>query len=84
MSDPYLGEIRLFAFPRVPVGWMACDGQSLQVSEYDALFTILGTTYGGDGNQTFNLPDLRGRVPLGQGQAQDGTAYKLGESAGED
>jgi microcystin-dependent protein len=84
MSDPFLGEIRLFAFPRVPDGWLACDGQTLSISQFDALYTILGTTYGGDGTQTFNLPDLRGRVPLGQGQAPGGAAYVLGEIAGED
>src|SRR5690349_18654375 len=84
MSDPFLGEIRLFAFPRVPVGWLACSGQTLPISQFDALYTILGTTYGGDGTQTFNLPDLRGRVPLGQGQAPGGAAYVLGEIAGED
>src|SRR5690348_572173 len=84
MSDPFLGEIRLFAFPRTPDGWLACNGQVLQVSQFDALVTILGTTYGGDGTQTFNLPGLRGRVPLGQGQAQGGPTYKLGEAAGED
>lgn len=84
MSDPYIGEIRLFAFPRVPDGWLACDGQSLPISQYDTLYAILGTTYGGDGIQTFNLPDLRGRVPLGQGQAPGGAAYVLGEVDGED
>jgi microcystin-dependent protein len=84
MSDSYLGEIRLFAFPRVPDGWLACDGQTLPISQFDALFTILGTTYGGDGTTTFNLPDLRGRVPLGQGQAPGAAAYVLGEVDGED
>ncbi|MGJ5136000.1 MULTISPECIES: phage tail protein [unclassified Bradyrhizobium] len=84
MSDPFLGEIRLFAFPRIPDGWLACDGSSLSISNYDALYTILGTTYGGDGIQTFNLPDLRGRVPLGQGTPPGGATYVLGEVAGED
>jgi microcystin-dependent protein len=64
MSDPFLGEIRLFAFPRVPDGWLACDGSLQSIANYDALYTILGTTYGGDGVQTFALPDLRGRVPV--------------------
>ncbi|CCD97793.1 tail fiber protein [Bradyrhizobium sp. STM 3809] len=84
MSDPFLGEIRLFAFPRVPDGWLACNGSSLSISNYDALYAVIGTTFGGDGVQTFNLPDLRGRVPLGQGTTQDGTTYVIGELAGED
>ncbi|MGJ5204924.1 phage tail protein [Bradyrhizobium sp. HKCCYLR20261] len=84
MSDPFLGEVRLFAFPRIPDGWLACDGQSLSISTYDALYAVIGTTYGGDGVQTFNLPDLRGRVPIGQGQAPGGPFYVLGEMAGED
>lgn len=84
MTTPYLGEIRLFAFPRVPIGWMACNGQPLPISEFEALFTVIGTTYGGDGSQTFNLPDLRGRVPINQGQSQSGQTYVLGQIAGED
>lgn len=67
MSDPYLGEIRLFAGNFAPVGWNLCDGTALSIAQNDALFNLLGTTYGGDGINTFNLPDLRGRVPVGQG-----------------
>lgn len=86
MSDQYLGEIRLFAFPRVPTGsgWMACNGQSLPISQYQALYAVIGTTYGGDGVQTFNLPDLQGRVAIGQGQGPALPNYIIGQSAGEE
>ena len=67
MSDAYLGEIRLFAGNFAPSGWALCQGQTLPISEYSALFTLLGTTYGGNGTTTFNLPDLRGRVVVHQG-----------------
>jgi microcystin-dependent protein len=83
MSEPYVGEIRLFAFPRVPDGWLACNGQSLPVSNFDALYAVIGTTYGGD-SSNFNLPDLRGRVPLGYGSGGSQPAYVLGQMAGED
>ena len=84
MSDQYVGEIRLFAFPRVPDGWLPCNGQPLSISQYQVLYTIIGTTYGGDGVQTFNAPDLRGRVPLHQGQGQNLPVYVLGQNGGED
>jgi microcystin-dependent protein len=84
MSDQYVGEIRLFAFPRVPVGWLPCNGQSIPISQFDVLFAIIGTTYGGDGVQTFNVPDLRGRVPIGQGQGRTLPPAVLGQMAGED
>lgn len=64
MSDPYIGEIRQVAFHFAPRGWAMCDGQLLSISQNEALFSILGTTYGGDGRTTFALPDLRGRVPI--------------------
>lgn len=67
MSDPYLGEIRNFGFNFAPVGWLQCQGQLLPISQYNALFALLGITYGGNGTQTFGLPDLRGRVPVGAG-----------------
>jgi microcystin-dependent protein len=79
MADPFIGEIRLFGFPRVPDGWLACSGQSVSIGQYEALYTLIGTTYGGDGVQTFQLPDLRGRVPIGQG----GT-FVVGQNAGEE
>ena len=65
--DPILGEIRLFAGTFAPQGWAACDGQLLPIAEYTALFSLIGTTYGGDGETTFALPDLRGRVPVHMG-----------------
>jgi microcystin-dependent protein len=67
MAQPYIGEIRMFAGNFAPAGWMFCQGQLLPISEYETLFVLLGTTYGGDGESTFALPDLRGRVPVHQG-----------------
>ena len=67
MSEPYLGEVRIFAFNFVPKGWLMCNGQQLPINQNQAIFSILGTTYGGNGTTTFNLPDLRGRVPLHMG-----------------
>lgn len=68
MPEPFVGEIRLFAGNFAPSGWAFCDGQLLPISEYEVLFNLIGTTYGGDGVNTFALPDLRGRVPVHQGQ----------------
>ena len=65
MSDPFLGELRLFALPFAPRGWAACDGQVLEIARNEALFSLIGTTFGGDGKATFALPDLRGRTPIG-------------------
>lgn len=67
MAQPYIGEIRIFAGNFAPAGWMFCEGQLLPISEHEALFTLIGTTYGGDGQSTFVLPDLRGRLPIHQG-----------------
>jgi microcystin-dependent protein len=67
MSQPYVGEIRMFAGNFNPAGWMFCQGQLLPISEYETLFNLIGTTYGGDGQSNFALPDLRGRLPLHQG-----------------
>lgn len=67
MSLPYVGEIRLFAGNFAPAGWMFCEGQLLPISENETLFNLIGTTYGGDGQSTFALPDLRGRLPIHQG-----------------
>jgi len=69
MAQPYVGEIRMFAGNFAPAGWMFCEGQLLPISEYDTLFQLIGTTYGGDGQSTFALPDLRGRLPLHQGNS---------------
>ena len=67
MAQPYVGEIRMFAGNFAPAGWMFCEGQLLPISENETLFNLIGTTYGGDGESTFALPDLRGRVPIHQG-----------------
>jgi microcystin-dependent protein len=67
MAQPYVGEIRMFAGNFAPAGWMFCEGQLLPISEYETLFNLIGTTYGGDGQSTFALPDLRGRIPIHQG-----------------
>jgi microcystin-dependent protein len=64
MAQPYVGEIRMFAGNFAPAGWMFCEGQLLPISEYETLFNLIGTTYGGDGQSTFGLPELRGRIPL--------------------
>src|SRR5438552_234549 len=80
--DPILGSIALFGFGFVPRGWAACDGSVLSIGQNSALFSLLGTTYGGDGVSTFALPDLRGRMPLGQGQGQGLSPQPLGALAG--
>jgi len=67
MAQPYVGEIRIFAGNFAPAGWMFCEGQLLPISEFETLFNLIGTTYGGDGQSTFALPDLRGRLPMHQG-----------------
>jgi microcystin-dependent protein len=82
MGSPFLGEIRMFGGNFAPVGWAFCDGQTLAIAENDALFFLLGTTYGGDGVTTFNLPDLRGRVPVHQGTLAGGSSYTIGEIGG--
>lgn len=84
MSQPYIGEIRMFAFGTLgaPNNWQACDGSLLSISEYDALFALIGTTYGGDGQTTFAVPDLRGRVPIHQGQGPGLSNYVIGQRAG--
>jgi len=81
MAQPYVGEIRMFAGSFAPVGWMFCEGQLLPISENETLFQLIGTTYGGDGESTFGLPDLRGRIPIHQGNG-GGASYVLGEAAG--
>src|SRR5215211_2706834 len=78
---PYIGEIRIFAGNFAPAGWAFCDGQLMPISENDVLFTLIGTTYGGDGQETFALPDLQGRVPIHAGTS-GGITYQLGEKAG--
>jgi microcystin-dependent protein len=82
MSEPYVGEIRLFAGNFAPAGWNFCDGQLLSIAENDTLFFLIGTTYGGDGESTFALPDLRGRVPVHQGQGPGRSPWGMGQSQG--
>lgn len=81
MSDPYIGEIRMFAGNFAPAGWALCLGQTLSISENEVLFQLIGTTYGGDGQETFNLPNLQSRVPLHWGNG-GGTTYQLAEQQG--
>jgi microcystin-dependent protein len=83
-STPYIGEIAIFAGNFAPAGWALCDGSELPISENDALFQLIGTTYGGDGQETFCLPDLRGRAPLHHGNSQGPGlgSHNLGELAG--
>ena len=82
MSDPFLGEVRMFAGNFAPLGWLACNGQLVSIAENDALYTLLGTTYGGDGVTIFGLPDLRGRVPLHAGTGPGLGTYTQGEMLG--
>lgn len=84
MSESYIGEIRHFGFPRIPNGWQACDGSLLSIAEYETLYTLLGTTYGGDGVTTFGVPDLRGQVPIHQGNGLGLTPRPLGQGAGQE
>ena len=84
MSEPFVGEIRMFAGNFAPRGWALCDGQLLAVSQNDALFSLLGTTYGGDGRTTFALPDMRGRLPVHQGQGPGLSMRRLGARYGEE
>ena len=79
MSDPFIGEIKLFSFNFAPKGWALCNGQLLPINQNQALFSLLGTMYGGDGRVTFALPDLRSRVPL-----HVGSGFSQGERAGEE
>lgn len=79
---PYLGQISAFGFNFAPIGWAMCNGQKLSIAQNQALFTLLGTYYGGDGIQTFGLPDLRGRTPLHQGQGPGLSNYAIGQMGG--
>lgn len=81
-TEPYIGTIMLFAGNFAPLGWAQCDGQLLPISQYEALFSLIGTTYGGDGQTTFALPDLRSRVPLHQGTGPGLSSYVMGEYGG--
>ncbi len=84
MANPYLGEIRLFAGNFAPLNWAFCNGQLLSIAQNDALFSLIGTIYGGDGVQTFALPNLQSRVPVHQGQGPGLSNHTVGEMAGEE
>jgi microcystin-dependent protein len=81
MSDPYIGEIRMFGGSFAPAGWAMCQGQLMPISQNDALFTLIGTTYGGDGQSTFGIPNLSGRATVHNGTGS-GQSYSMGEAAG--
>ncbi len=82
MSSPYISEIKMWGLNFNPRGWMFCQGQLISIAQYTALFSLLGTTYGGNGQTTFGLPDMRSRVPVGQGQGPGLSNYTLGQKAG--
>ena len=82
MGQPYIGEIRMFGGSFAPAGWAFCNGQLLPISENDALFILLGTTYGGDGQETFGLPNLQSRIPIHMGQGSGLSSYQIGEQGG--
>jgi microcystin-dependent protein len=84
MADPFVAEIRIFPFNFAPKGWAWCDGQLLPLSQNTALFSLLGTTYGGDGKSNFALPDLQGRSPMHPGQGPGLSLHDLGETGGSD
>ena len=84
MANPFVAEIRVFPFNFPPKGWAFCDGQILSISQNTALFSLLGTTYGGDGKSNFALPNLQGSVPIHQGQGPGLSLYDLGQSGGSD
>jgi microcystin-dependent protein len=81
MSDPFVGEIRMFGGNFAPAGWAFCDGSLQPIAQYEVLYTLLGTTFGGDGQQTFGLPDLRGRLPLHSGSGLEQNVV-MGEAGG--
>lgn len=83
-TEPFIGEVKLLGFYFAPMGYMTCQGQLLSIAQNTALFSLLGTTYGGDGQVTFGLPDLQGRIPIGQGQGPGLPDYSMGEVAGFD
>jgi len=81
-TEPFIGEVKLLGFYFAPMGYMTCQGQIISIAQNTALFSLLGTTYGGDGQTTFALPDLQGRIPIGQGQGPGLPARDMGEAAG--
>lgn len=83
-ATPLLGQIMIVPYNFAPQGWATCDGQVMSITQNTALFSLLGTTFGGDGRQTFALPDLRGRVPIGMGQGPGLSSYDLGQTGGQE
>jgi len=81
-TEPFIGEVKLFGFNFAPKGYMTCQGQLISIAQNTALFSLLGTTYGGNGQQTFGLPDLQGRAPIGQGQGPGLSPYSMGQVGG--
>ncbi len=84
MSEPFLAEVRMVGFNFAPRGWAFCDGQILPINQNQSLYSLLGTTYGGDGRTSFALPDLRGRTPIHVGQSNGGQSHTLGQKSGEE
>ncbi|MCW8869073.1 MAG: tail fiber protein, partial [Proteobacteria bacterium] len=84
MSEPFLAEIRIVGFNFAPRGWAFCDGQILPINQNQSLYSLLGTTYGGDGRTSFALPDVRGRVPIHAGQSNGGNNHIPGQKTGEE
>lgn len=84
MSEPFLAEVRMVGFNFAPRGWAFCDGQILPINQNQSLYSLLGTTYGGDGRTSFALPDLRGRVPIHVGRSNGGDDHRLGQKSGEE
>lgn len=83
-GEPMIGEVRFVAFNFAPRGWAKCDGQLLPINQFQALFSVLGTTYGGDGRTSFGLPDMRGRTPVHEGNGPGLSSYRLGERVGQE
>jgi len=81
-TEPFIGEVKIFGFSFSPLGYDYCNGQTYSIAQYTALFSLIGTTYGGNGTTTFQLPDLQGRVPIGQGQGPGLPDYSMGEVGG--
>ncbi len=84
MSEPFLAEVRIVGFNFAPRGWAFCDGQILPINQNQSLYSLLGTTYGGDGRTSFALPDLRGRTPIHVGRSNGGDSHRLGQKSGEE
>lgn len=82
MAQPYVGEIRMFAGNFAPAGWLFCEGQLVSIAENETLFQLIGTTYGGDGQSTFAMPNLASRIPIHMGTGPQGITYQIGEMAG--